>query len=304
MGPNGQRSRSARPRSPSRRGRGCGCPWPAPTFRASGRRRRTRRSASASARTVPRRCAYPSAIWPIEVARLRYRRRPAVPDPGWVTGGEPRYHVAHDKAAGEVAVTFGARSSLRPPSGTEMSLDQRFTARCGCRGARLRGADRTGRRRPGAARRGAGGGGRPDTSSRTTSLDAGPRHPGRRAALRAHLDQRRVAKKKKKKKKIRTEPHSGLPGYAQPCVAHAGEFVEVKVSTTQPGFTAEVVRLGLTAGLGRAAGRRRHPPGRRQELVSGSYLIASLGESLCREDEAKTACSSGSSPPCWRDGSA
>jgi putative CocE/NonD family hydrolase len=54
---------------------------------------------------------------------------PAVPDPGWVSGGEPRYHVAHDKAAGEVAVTFGARSSLRPPSGTEMSLDERFTAR-------------------------------------------------------------------------------------------------------------------------------------------------------------------------------
>ena len=28
-----------------------------------------------------------------------------------------------------------------------------------------------------------------------------------------------------------------LLGYAQPCVAHAGEVVEVKVSTGQPGFT-------------------------------------------------------------------
>ncbi len=35
-----------------------------------------------------------------------------------------------------------------------------------------------------------------------------------------------------------------LLGYTQPLVAHAGETVEVKVSTTLPGFTAEAVRLG------------------------------------------------------------
>jgi N,N-dimethylformamidase len=69
-----------------------------------------------------------------------------------------------------------------------------------------------------------------------------------------------------------------LLGYAQPCVAHAGETVEVKVSTTQPGFTAEVVRLGLAAEpvVPRVAGGDF--PGRQQELRSGSYLIAELGE--------------------------
>ena len=69
-----------------------------------------------------------------------------------------------------------------------------------------------------------------------------------------------------------------LLGYAQPCVAHAGETVEVKVSTTQPGFTAEVVRLGLATEpvVPRVAGGDF--PGRQQELRSGSYLIAELGE--------------------------
>ena len=61
-------------------------------------------------------------------------------------------------------------------------------------------------------------------------------------------------------------------------MAHAGEFVEVKVSTTQPGFTAEVVRLGLTVRPAVPQVADGHFPGRRQELVSGSYLIASLGE--------------------------
>jgi N,N-dimethylformamidase len=69
-----------------------------------------------------------------------------------------------------------------------------------------------------------------------------------------------------------------LLGYAQPCVAHAGDTVEVKVSTTQPGFTAEVVRLGLTAGPAVPQVAGGHFPGRQQELVSGSYLIASPGE--------------------------
>jgi hypothetical protein len=54
---------------------------------------------------------------------------PAAPDTGWVTDGEPVYLVSHDKAADEVAVTFGARTRLRPPSGADMKLDERFTAR-------------------------------------------------------------------------------------------------------------------------------------------------------------------------------
>ena len=54
---------------------------------------------------------------------------PAIPDPGWVTDGEPLYLISHDKAADEVAVTFGARTHLRPPSGADMRLDERFTAR-------------------------------------------------------------------------------------------------------------------------------------------------------------------------------
>jgi len=68
-----------------------------------------------------------------------------------------------------------------------------------------------------------------------------------------------------------------LLGYAQPCVTHAGEIVDVKVSTTQPGCTAEVVRLGLavTPAVPEVAGSF---PGRRQELVKGSYLIAELGD--------------------------
>ena len=60
-----------------------------------------------------------------------------------------------------------------------------------------------------------------------------------------------------------------LIGYAQPFVTHAGEVVDVKVSTTQPGYTAEVVRLGLDAATAvpEVAGRF---PGRQQELVRGS----------------------------------
>lgn len=66
-----------------------------------------------------------------------------------------------------------------------------------------------------------------------------------------------------------------LLGYNQPFVAHAGETVEVKVSTTLPSFTAEAVRLGD------AEARPADPqpvegtyPGRDQELRAGSYLAA------------------------------
>jgi N,N-dimethylformamidase len=67
-----------------------------------------------------------------------------------------------------------------------------------------------------------------------------------------------------------------LLGYAQPCVVHPGGTVDVKVSCAWPEFTAEVIRLGLDArpvpemSLGRF-------PGRRQDLVGGSYFIAELG---------------------------
>lgn len=56
-------------------------------------------------------------------------RPPAEPDTGWATGGEPLYRVSHDKAAGEVAVTFGASSQLRAPSGARLTMDEQFTAR-------------------------------------------------------------------------------------------------------------------------------------------------------------------------------
>jgi N,N-dimethylformamidase len=69
-----------------------------------------------------------------------------------------------------------------------------------------------------------------------------------------------------------------LLGYAQPCVAHAGEIVEVKVSTTLPGFTAEVVRLGESWEPAVPQVADGHFPGRYQELASGSYLIAELGD--------------------------
>jgi N,N-dimethylformamidase len=66
-----------------------------------------------------------------------------------------------------------------------------------------------------------------------------------------------------------------LLGYTQPVVARPGQTVDIKVSTSQPSVTAEVVRLGRTEGpvLGTATF-----PGRRQELVSGSYLLADLGD--------------------------
>ncbi|MGI8446922.1 MAG: hypothetical protein ACR2MP_07035, partial [Streptosporangiaceae bacterium] len=66
-----------------------------------------------------------------------------------------------------------------------------------------------------------------------------------------------------------------LVGYAQPCVAHPGSTVDVKVSSTGPESTAG----------GGWWGREAQPavppvtvlfPGRDQELVSGSYLLAEL----------------------------
>ena len=66
-----------------------------------------------------------------------------------------------------------------------------------------------------------------------------------------------------------------LVGYAQPCVAYPGGTVDVKVSSTLPEFTAEVVRLGQQAepAVPPVGGRF---PGRYQELLSGSYLVADL----------------------------
>jgi N,N-dimethylformamidase len=71
-----------------------------------------------------------------------------------------------------------------------------------------------------------------------------------------------------------------LLGYAQPCVARAGQVVEVKVSTTQPEFTAEVVRIGLATSAVTPAPVAGSFPGREQELRSGSYLRADLGGPL------------------------
>jgi putative CocE/NonD family hydrolase len=56
-------------------------------------------------------------------------RPPAGRDTGWVIDGEPLYGVCHDKSAGQVAVTFGAKTRLRAPSGADLKLDERFTAR-------------------------------------------------------------------------------------------------------------------------------------------------------------------------------
>jgi hypothetical protein len=57
------------------------------------------------------------------------RRPPGGPDSGWVTADEPAFSMSHDKATHEVAVTFGARSRLRNPSGADMELDEKYTAR-------------------------------------------------------------------------------------------------------------------------------------------------------------------------------
>ena len=71
-----------------------------------------------------------------------------------------------------------------------------------------------------------------------------------------------------------------LLGYAQPCTAHPGETVEVKVSTTQPEFTAEVVRLGADHQPAASPAVRGRFPGQQHDLVGGSYFIAALGEPL------------------------
>jgi len=71
-----------------------------------------------------------------------------------------------------------------------------------------------------------------------------------------------------------------LLGYAQPCTAHPGETVEVKVSTTQPEFTAEVVRLGADHQPAASPAVRGRFPGQHHDLVGGSYFTAALGEPL------------------------
>jgi N,N-dimethylformamidase len=68
-----------------------------------------------------------------------------------------------------------------------------------------------------------------------------------------------------------------LLGYAQPFVAHPGQTVAVKVSTTLAEFTAEVVRLDRAGQPARPQPASGRYPGRRQDLVSGSYLIAEPG---------------------------
>jgi uncharacterized protein len=50
-------------------------------------------------------------------------------DAGWVTDSHPAFSLTHDKAAQEVAVTFGARSRLRSPGGADMTTAEYFTAR-------------------------------------------------------------------------------------------------------------------------------------------------------------------------------
>jgi N,N-dimethylformamidase beta subunit-like protein len=71
-----------------------------------------------------------------------------------------------------------------------------------------------------------------------------------------------------------------LLGYAQPCVVHPGGTVDVKVSCAWPEFTAEVIRLGLDAGSAAPEMTLGAFPGRRQDLVGGSYFIAELGEDV------------------------
>ena len=67
-----------------------------------------------------------------------------------------------------------------------------------------------------------------------------------------------------------------LLGYTQPFVAHAGETVEVKVSTTLPGFAAEAVRLGGDARPAEPQVVNGSYPGRLQDLRSGSYLTVPM----------------------------
>src|SRR5215472_16018474 len=67
-----------------------------------------------------------------------------------------------------------------------------------------------------------------------------------------------------------------LLGYNQPFVAHAGETVEVKVSTTLARFSAEGVRVGEETRPAEPQVADGDYPGRDQELHAGSYLTAAL----------------------------
>ena len=260
--------------------RGCGSAWPALTSRTSGRHRRTRRWAWStgpgltSVLRLPVSGGTGRADTPAAVAGP-----PAEADTGWVTDGEPLYRVTQDKAAAETAVTFGARSRLQPPSGADLRLDETFTARVSPgrpAGATVLAQVDISLRLPG--------GERVQVAVRSTShrrssviaasvvLDGtiggwtsdgravprtGPRSPAAPVTRR------------------NGEPSVELVGYAQPCVAHPGGTVDVKVSSTLPEFTAEVVRLGLQAEPAAPPVGGRFP-GRYQELLSGSYLVADL----------------------------
>ena len=79
---------------------------------------------SASALRVPVGRARDRADVPAAITRP-----PGGPDSGWVTADEPAFSLSHDKAAHEMAVSFGARSRLRSPSGADMELDEEYTAR-------------------------------------------------------------------------------------------------------------------------------------------------------------------------------
>ena len=93
-----------------------------------------------------------------------------------------------------------------------------------------------------------------------------------------------------------------LVGYAQPCVAYPGGTVDVKVSSTLPEFTAEVVRLGLQTEPADPRGRRPafFPAGTR-DSASGSFLVADLSSRRPRPGRRRRC---GSAPARWVDPSA
>ncbi len=56
---------------------------------------------------------------------------PPEPDEGWVTDGGPAFSVSHDKAANEVAVTFGAWERLVAPSGADLKMEETLRSQRG-----------------------------------------------------------------------------------------------------------------------------------------------------------------------------
>jgi len=130
--------------------------------------------------------------------RVRSRGRPGR-HPGAARGTGPRLGYRRRAAVSRGVRQGGGRGGgdvRRPvqpaPSVRHRDEPGRAVHRPGAAGpAGRRGADRPGRRRLAAPRRGTGGRGRAEHVVADDQPDAGPRHPGRRAALRAHLDQRR-----------------------------------------------------------------------------------------------------------------